>query len=170
KNWVYMKDEEKHEVTVQKGGFARKDVDSKKICEVVEEVGYWRKANAVHSWFVTNVQKGIDNCESHYVSKDQLKELLNICTRLKNELILEDGEIENGYTIKEGIKHSIIEKGKIIKNPELAEELLPVKEGFFFGATDYNKFYYEDIVDTVDILTPLVNEEYEGSIYYRSSW
>ena len=37
---------------------------------------YWRKVNAVHNWFVTNVQDGEDDCGEYYVSHDKLKELL----------------------------------------------------------------------------------------------
>jgi hypothetical protein len=40
---------------------------------------YWRKANQIHNWFVTNVQNGEDNCGEYYVSQDKLKELLIIC-------------------------------------------------------------------------------------------
>lgn len=42
-------------------------------------VGYWRKANAIHGWFVENVQNGEDNCEPHYVSREQLAELRDLC-------------------------------------------------------------------------------------------
>jgi len=52
---------------------------------VTAEVGYWRKANAVHDWFVKNVQKGVDNCGSYYVSRENLNELRALCdTTLKN--------------------------------------------------------------------------------------
>ena len=37
---------------------------------------YWRKVNAVHKWFVDNVQGGEDNCGEYYVSNTKLKELL----------------------------------------------------------------------------------------------
>lgn len=37
---------------------------------IAEDVGYWRKANAIHAWFVKNVQGGVDNCQSHEVSKE----------------------------------------------------------------------------------------------------
>jgi hypothetical protein len=47
-----------------------------KVSEIVEEVGYWRKANAVHRWFVENVQKGVDDCGDYSVSREQLQELL----------------------------------------------------------------------------------------------
>lgn len=40
------------------------------------DVAYWRKANAIHGWFVENVQDGADNCEKHFVPLDSLKELL----------------------------------------------------------------------------------------------
>lgn len=41
--------------------------------------GYWRKANAIHSWFVDNVQNGIDECQEAEVERGQLKDLRDIC-------------------------------------------------------------------------------------------
>lgn len=43
------------------------------------EVAYWRKANAVHAWFVDNVQGGQDECEPHRVTRVQLEELRDLC-------------------------------------------------------------------------------------------
>ena len=43
------------------------------------EVGYWRKANAIHNWFVTNVQDGKDDCEEYDVSREQLEQLRQQC-------------------------------------------------------------------------------------------
>jgi hypothetical protein len=42
------------------------------------KIGYWRKANAVHQWFVDNCQKGEDDCREAYVSREQLEELLGV--------------------------------------------------------------------------------------------
>lgn len=42
-------------------------------------MAYWRKANAIHSWFVQNVQENKDECQESYVSKEQLKELKGLC-------------------------------------------------------------------------------------------
>lgn len=42
-----------------------------------EREWYWRKANAIHGWFVKNVQEDIDNCGDYPVSRDQLRELLD---------------------------------------------------------------------------------------------
>jgi len=49
-------------------------------------LGYWRKANAIHRWFVENVQDGKDDGREYYVSKRQLRELLEtVETVLKNK-------------------------------------------------------------------------------------
>ena len=46
--------------------------------EVLLEVGYWRKANHIHKWFVDNVQDGKDECQDSYVSREDLKKLLGL--------------------------------------------------------------------------------------------
>ena len=53
-----------------------------KLNYVTAEAAYWRKANAVHKWFVDNVQEGEDDCEYHYVSRKQLEELADICDKV----------------------------------------------------------------------------------------
>lgn len=40
---------------------------------------YWRKANAIHRWFVENVQGGVDECLPYYVSREKLQELHDLC-------------------------------------------------------------------------------------------
>ncbi len=37
------------------------------------EVGYWRKANQIHNWFVKNVQGGVDDCGYYGVTKEKLE-------------------------------------------------------------------------------------------------
>ena len=49
------------------------------INEVKAEFKYWRKANAIHKWFVDNVQEGIDECQESYVPVKKLYELRDIC-------------------------------------------------------------------------------------------
>lgn len=60
----------------------RVTIDVNKIYEISEEVGYWRKANAIHKWFVDNVQSGKDDCRSYNVSYDQLNDLKNLCLKV----------------------------------------------------------------------------------------
>jgi hypothetical protein len=49
---------------------------------VICEAAYWRKANAIHKWFVDNVQDGKDDCESYYVDQEQLKTLRDVCKKV----------------------------------------------------------------------------------------
>jgi len=65
-------------VTVTKDGKPC-GIESAKITYVEEEIGYWRKANAIHKWFVDNVQGGKDDCGTYYLNADKLKQLADKC-------------------------------------------------------------------------------------------
>ena len=67
-------------------------VDVKKLSYIEEAVGYWRKANQIHKWFVDNCQDGEDDCRQAYVSLNQLKELLSLCKQIKEKAILKEGK------------------------------------------------------------------------------
>jgi hypothetical protein len=54
---------------------------------IFKEISYWRKFNALHSWFVTNVQIGVDDCGSYEVSQDHIDDLL---LTLENTLAYRD--------------------------------------------------------------------------------
>ena len=111
-----------------------------RVKNVTVELGYWRKANAIHHWFVVNVQDGEDNCKEYYVSRNQLQELLDTLKRVDQD-------------------HS------------LADDILPTSEGFFFGDTDYQEWYYQDIKDTIPVLENLLSQDLEQwDFYYQSSW
>ena len=49
---------------------------------VIIETAYWRKANAIHQWFVDNVQEGQDNCGTYEVDREKLAELVDICKQV----------------------------------------------------------------------------------------
>ena len=36
---------------------------------ILEDVGYWRKANAIHNYFVQRCQNGVDECQMSLVKK-----------------------------------------------------------------------------------------------------
>jgi hypothetical protein len=140
KQWSHQKPEEQFEITITKGGKPYDGIDVSNVTNIEEEVGYWRKANQIHRWFVDNVQNGVDNCGEYSVSKSELETLRNICTEVLND-------------------HS------------KAEELLPSASGFFFGNTDYDEWYYNDVEHTIEILDKILSES-DGNqdIYYSSSW
>lgn len=64
----------------------------------VAEAAYWRKANAIHGWFVEKIQGGADDCGTYPVTTQQLEELRDAC---KAVLAGEDKE-EHGLVPKLG--------------------------------------------------------------------
>ena len=140
KQWSHQTPEEKFEITITKGGKPYDGIDLANVTHIEEEVGYWRKANQIHRWFVENVQDGVDNCGEYSVGKSQLEELLNVCREVLND-------------------HS------------KAEDLLPSAAGFFFGNTDYDEYYYDDLERTIVMLDKILGETNPNQdIYYSSSW
>lgn len=137
-----------------------------------EEIGYWRKANAIHKWFVDKIQDGEDDCGYYKVDKDQLEELLKTCKIVKDKCNLIDGQVSNGQHLENGKWVTDYEDGQVIENKEIAEELLPTQGGFFFGSTDYDEWYMRDIDDTITILEKVLAEtNFENQIvFYSSSW
>ena len=53
--------------------------------EVSYPVAYWRKANAVHGWFVNECANGVDECQPIYVPREKLVELRDLCKSVVNE-------------------------------------------------------------------------------------
>lgn len=152
---------------------------AKKISEIVEQVGYWRKANAIHEWFVDNVQDGKDDCKEYWVSNDDLEKLLSICKTIKEKCPLVAGKVANGQRFNKKTEEweDIIEDGEVMTNSEIAAELLPTQSGFFFGGTNYDQYYYYDILNTIEIIENIFKENdelekqgFNGEIYYRASW
>lgn len=138
-----------------------------------EEIGYWRKANQIHSWFVNHVQDGEDDCDYHNeVTKEILEELLDTCKTVLASCELVDGKIQNGERFENGKWIPIMEDGKYVKDPSVAMKLLPTTSGFFFGGTNYDEWYVDDIKNTIDIITQaLETTDFENEmIYYVSSW
>ena len=83
-------------------------VNEMRVKELTYEAGYWRKANAVHGWFVQHVQDGEDNCRPYEVERKQLEQLRDLCAYiLKDEdtaglpptagFFFGSAEIDEGY-------------------------------------------------------------------------
>ena len=96
------------------------NINLNRVTYISEQVGYWRKANQIHNWFVQNVQGGEDNCRDHRVSREDLQNLLQTVNLVLNA-------------------KGTPEESSII------EENLPPTEGFFFGTTEINEWYWEGL-------------------------
>ena len=47
-------------------------------------IGYWRKVNAIHNWFVQYCGDGVDDCKPIKICGDQLIKLRNLCQTVLN--------------------------------------------------------------------------------------
>ena len=117
------------------------------------EVGYWRKANQIHNWFMQNCARRdeydnpIDDCRPIEITVDKLEKLLDDCK-------------------------------KVLADHSLAKELLPTVDGFFFGSTAYDDYYLGQIEQTIEIIEPVLKfakhkleiKDYAWEVYYQASW
>ena len=163
KNW---KHDEKNDYSVIARNNKKKikHINKKRVSYVIEEVGYWRKANHIHKWFVENCQGGEDDCRNAYVSAEQLRELQHICSEVKKYLDTCEKEFDKEYA--DYYTFNIDE--------EVLEELLPTQTGFFFGGTEYGRWYYESLKETINMIDDAFEGEenfgYGVDFEYQSSW
>lgn len=138
--------------------------------EVSFTVAYWRKANQVHTWFVENVQGGVDECQEAPVSREQLTKLKSICERVLESSPLVAGSVYTGRSYDDEGVHEHFQEGQVIAEPALAQELLPAQAGFFFGSTDYDQWYLEQVKDTIEQIERALRLPEKWEFVYQSSW
>lgn len=117
--------------------------DKLQFADVKFQVAYWRKANAIHKYFVDKCADGKDECQDIYVELDDLVKLKELCD-------------------------------KVLDDKSLASELLPSQSGFFFGGTEYDEWYYQDLELTIQQISKVIDrvnqEDCHWNIYYCASW
>jgi hypothetical protein len=59
------------EDVIDKNGFAGLTIDV--------PMGYWRKSNMIHHWFVNNLADGVDECQPITVRREDLEQLKEVC-------------------------------------------------------------------------------------------
>jgi hypothetical protein len=68
---------------IDRSGFAGINIDV--------PMGYWRKSNQIHNWFVTNLADGEDNCNPMFVTRENLEQLKELCIEvIANKSLAED--------------------------------------------------------------------------------
>ena len=107
------------------------------------QVGYWRKANAIHNWLVENCADGVDDCREVYVSRDKAKELLDLCNKVLADHSLAESELPTT-------------KGFFFGSQEYDE--------WYFEDIEYTKHIMEKV------LSFLCEERYDYSLIYCASW
>ena len=112
-------------------------------------VAYWRKANAIHGWFVNTLADGVDECQSIYVSKEDLLKLRGACEMVLRVPANVGGRLED----------------------TAAEYGLTPTPGFFFGSYEMDEWYMRDLEQTIDQIDNVLATSGEWSDFiYRASW
>lgn len=214
---------------------------------VEKGMAYWRKANAIHLWFIKKGEldedgKPIDNCQPILLYKNDLEELLDKCEQVKakaklkwglikdcQERLNEDTIVEiydpikdefgtivelkatgekmtydkltNGTFCKAISSEDLLRKfgsenfyyekiesrlvqvwtfTDVITNVSEIAKILPTRRGFFFGSTEYDKWYMGDVNSTIEIIKQIIKEhdelvasgvkEYNIDYIYQASW
>lgn len=145
KNWDHMTPEQKHSISIKRGINERTDIKPERISNIVEEVGYWRKFNALHGYIVNHFGNGEDNCQEIYIHSDDMRNMLNDLKKVWDS--------------------------KDIPGSNVNEDVLPLTQGFFFGNYDtYDEYYWNELKETIDLFESLLSEPNDGDFYYQASW
>lgn len=105
---------------------------------------YWRKANFVHDYFTAGFyERGFDSDNCTEFPVD--KKDLKLLAELCDE---------------------------VLEKPSEAPVLLPTVSGFFFGSTEYDEWYFEDVKFTRDEITKLLKDRplQKGESMYYWAW
>ena len=70
----------------------------------------------------------------------------------------ESNGVCKGKISKEDIENLLDTCKQVLEDHSLAEKLLPVTEGFFFGSYEYDEYYFEQIKETVEICERVLKE------------
>ena len=119
----------------------------KGVSSIIREAGYFRKANEIQAFIESKYAEdfgGDINCKDVYLTKDVIMELYDICKEL------------------------LAIKGKK-KFEKAAAEKLPTRSGFFFGSTEYDEYYREDLKRYVEMVDKMeLDNDYVD--YYYHCW
>lgn len=145
----------------------------------------WRKANAIHAWFVAHVQGGEDDCGTYEVEPADLLSLLEACKDVLDSTELVDARIRNGSIMGDDGWVPNWVSGQKLENSAVAEALLPTQSGFHFGGIDYDQWYWWDLQYTAAKLEEMTKNlipfgwngaahkdepDWRVRFYYSSSW
>lgn len=142
------------------------------------EVGYWRKANAIHGFFDREcAEEELRNCQEIPVVKSTLQILLSQCQEVlsilnRNKTVKKTVKV--GFTAFNGSVKDKFEEVDTYDDEVIAEvcNILPPTEGFFFGSYTIDNWYMENIKDTIKICENVLNEtDWESdNITYLAWW
>lgn len=106
-------------------------------------VAYWRKSNQIHAWFD---RLSMANHEKH----------LENCEDLGVQL--------------DDLKQLVSTCQEVLDDHDKAGELLPTEGGFFYGSTEYNDCYFNNLKQTVRMLQPFIDIADDRWVFSYHGW
>ena len=98
----------------------------------------------MHSYILKTFANGVDDCQDIILYKEDVEQIKKVLDEVLNA-------------------HQQVEKAK---------ELLPTQSGFFFGGTDYDEYYFEDVKVAADLMQNFLDnfdfDKYQ--LIYEASW
>lgn len=85
----------------------------------------------------------------------------------------EVGDVDNcGYLPleKEHVERLVDRLRRVHDDHSLAAQLLPTQEGFFFGGTDYDEWYFGDIEQELKDFTQILEDWDDDAVYAYWAW
>ena len=133
---------ETFEKVVEAAGFVNLPTDPDSSLTLQMSVGYWRKAHAIHGWFVKNVQDGKDECQESEVTVKDLANLLADCKRA----LRDHSKADRILPATDGFF-------------------------FGMNRNDpYDDWYFKDLESTIEMLEPIVERVEEAREASGSDW
>lgn len=107
-----------------------------------DELICWRKANQIRRWLVNHIPE-----------------------------FDEDDDCKSFVLPKELLLNLLADIQKVIDNPECATEVLPTSEGFFFGSTDYDDWYFNQLKQTFKVLPSIIKDtDFDSEEIVYTEW
>lgn len=142
---------------------------------------YLYKKKYINSSSLTNINENNITLEGINIPIKNLCYLTYECLYWRKENHIHQFFVENcqngvddcrpSYVSRETLEDLLDRCKKIKADNSLAEELLPVQSGFFFGSTEYDSFYFDSIIYLISQLETVLNETDDSwEFEYNSSW
>lgn len=138
---------------------------------IKENIGYFRKASQIHSWFVANIQDGNDDCKMYEFEREDLHKLEHTIEMVLNASKLIPGKVPTGYTLgKNRERIYSYRDGMVVENVKIAEKRLPTQAGLCFGIESYDENYVGDLREMLAIISIARSSPAGVWFAYESSW
>lgn len=110
----------------------------------IKEVAYFRKTNFLIPFFEEMSGRRIENCTYLPIEKRWIEELMERCKKILSLVDVDKLESDDYEISKEA--------------RDTAEDLLPTQDGFFFGDTSYDCYYFIKIENVLKDCPEILEE------------